>query len=274
MSRTSVDLEGALDAHFVDTHCHLDSDDFSEDLPEVLRRSQAAGVREWINVGYEPSRWDASVRLRHTHPGMAFMLGVHPGHAAEWTPAIAADLEQRVATDRPLAIGEIGLDFYRGETNVEQQRTAFTDQLEIARTHGLPAVIHMRSSELETLAVMDDGRPLPTLLFHSFDGSPKLGEWIIQHGGWIGVGGLSTRTASKQLRTYIGKFPQDRVVLETDSPYLVPNGYKHRRNTPESIPVIARSLAMTWGVSVGEVGRVTTANAHRLFGGLCANTSS
>ncbi len=119
--------------------------------------------------------------------------------------------------------------------------------------------------------MVSDGRRLPTLLFHSFDGSPAIGEWIAQNGGWIGVGGLSTRSSSTGLRSFIKTFPRDRVVLETDSPYLVPNGFKHRRNTPESIPVIAGALAKVWEVPVSEVARMTTANAHRLFGGLNAH---
>ena len=193
------------------------------------------------------------------------MLGVHPGHASEWTAEAKASLAQRIADDHPVAIGEIGLDFFRGETNNDEQVTAFTEQLELARLAGIPAAIHMRSSEMEMLDVLNHSSKLPTLLFHSFDGSSEIGSWIIDNDGWIGVGGLSTRKSSLALQHFISKFPHNRVVLETDSPYLVPNGFKHRRNSPESIPFIARHLASLWDTTIAEVAHRTTANAEALF---------
>jgi TatD DNase family protein len=193
------------------------------------------------------------------------MLGIHPGHADEWNSETARELRRLVTTGIPVAIGEIGLDFYRGETNVVEQVAAFTDQLSMAREFGLPVSIHMRNAEEMVIDVLNTQPRLPVLLFHSFEGSERLVNWILHHEAYIGVGGLATRKKSSALRTNIQRVGLDRIVLETDSPYLVPNGFKHRRNTPESIPFILRSVANLFGVDETVVANRTTETACRIF---------
>ena len=260
-----MSAKSSPEIRYVDTHCHLDGDDFAEDLPQVLERASADGVTRWINVGYAPERWLDSIRLSTRFDGMSFVLGVHPGHAAEWSPDVERDLRNLIEMYRPVAVGEIGLDFYRGETNVDQQIEAFVRQLALAREFDLPVAIHMRDAEELVLQTLDAQPALPRLLFHSFDGSSALTEWINDRDAYIGVGGLATRRKSDQLRRHIATIGLDRIVLETDSPYLVPNGFKHRRNTPESIPLIARSVADQFETDVEEVASRTTANANHLF---------
>ena len=250
---------------YVDTHCHLDDIAFQQDLHEVLGRATAAGVRRWINVGYAPERWASSLALVDGHPGLSCMLGVHPGHADDWSEDVHNRLQRHVRAQSPVAIGEIGLDFYRGETNHAIQVATFTAQLAIARNAGIPAVIHMRDAEEQVLDVLHAVSDLPTLLFHSYDGSRVLTDWVIANAAYIGVGGLVTRGKNRPLAEQIRRIPFERIVLETDSPYLVPNGFKHRRNTPESIPCIAKFVAGLFGMELSEVARETTRNAERLF---------
>ncbi len=250
---------------FVDTHCHLDGDDFAHDLNEVIEQATEAGVSRWINVGYAPDRWQASIDLAATYPGMSYMLGVHPGHASAWNPGVEQELRRLIGDGNAVAIGEIGLDFYRGETNADEQIEAFIRQLAIAGEYNLPVAIHMRDAEDLVIETLDTEEVLPTLLFHSFDGSQRLSSWIRDHDAWIGVGGLATRKKSAELREQIAWIGLDRIVLETDSPYLVPNGFKHRRNTPASIPFIARTLADLFGSDVATIASRTSANADRLF---------
>jgi TatD DNase family protein len=250
---------------FIDTHCHLDNESFSADLVEVLDRSREAGVRRWINVGFSPDRWERSIHIAARHPGMAFMLGVHPGEANAWNPRVHQDLRALMSQSPPVAVGEVGIDFYRGETNAEQQVTVFNAMLDVAIEHGIPATIHMRSSEVLILEVLRSRGATPPLLFHSFDGSEALTDWILANGAYVGVGGLATRTKSHDLHRQLKRIPLDRLVLETDSPYLVPNGFKHRRNTPESIPRIAAFLAKLLETGVGDISMHTTRNAERLF---------
>lgn len=251
--------------NFVDTHCHLDDDSFGSDLDDVLERSRGLGVRRWINVGFNPDRWQSSIDLAARYPGMSFMLGVHPGDVDRWTEQVHSDLSQFVDRTRPVAIGEIGLDFYRGETNVDQQVTAFNAQLDLALEHSLPAVIHMRSAERSVLDVLRSRSRTPVLLFHSFDGSEALTGWILENDAYAGVSGLATRTKSHHIHRQLERLPLNRLLLETDSPYLVPNGFKHRRNTPESIPRIAAFLANLLGTDVESVASQTTRNADRSF---------
>lgn len=266
MSAQSVKRDEAESTlRLVDTHCHLDDESFDGELDDVLDRAAALGVTRWINVGFNPDRWTASIELSTRHTGMSHMLGLHPGNADLWSPAVRDRLRAAIDSSGPVAVGEIGLDFYRGETNEAIQVQAFTEQLAIAREFGLPVAIHMRDSEPLILEVLRSAPSLPPILFHSFDGGPELTSWIVESGSYIGVGGLATRKKSASLRTRIARIPLDRIVLETDSPYLVPNGFKHRRNTPESIPVIASALAELFQRDIAEIARITTANAERFF---------
>jgi TatD DNase family protein len=253
---------------FVDTHCHLDDRSFAADIDEVLERARDAGVTRWINVGFNPERWTTSIDLARRFPGMFSMLGVHPADAGLWNDSVARSLAMAVEQHHSVAIGEIGLDFFRGETNVDEQLAAFHAQLDLAISVKIPAVVHMRSAEPLMIDTLRNRQNLPTLLFHSYDGSEALTTWIIATSSYVGVGGLATRTKSSVLRREVKRIPLEQIVLETDSPYLAPNGFDHRRNTPESIPHIASFLAGLQGVDIATVARQTTLNADRVFSGM------
>lgn len=251
---------------FVDTHCHLDDGAFGQDLPAVLDAARAAGVRHFVNIGYEPRSWERSLELAHTFPDVSYVLGMHPNSAELWNPETAAQLERLLEQARPVAIGETGLDFYRERADHGVQRQAFRDQLMLGRCFDLPVIIHMRGSvEDEIIANLADF-PDVRVILHSFDGSATLRDFLLARGDVVGVGGLMTRAASTDLREVLRSVPLESIVLETDSPYLVPKGVKERRNTPVSIPLIAATLADLLGRSVQEISRQTTANAHRLLG--------
>ena len=193
------------------------------------------------------------------------MLGVHPGDAGAWDDSVHRELREAIELHHPVAVGEIGLDFFRGESNVDEQLMAFHAQLDLAISAGIPAVIHMRLAESLMIEALESRQDLPALLFHSYEGSEALTNWVCASGSTVGVGGLATRSKSSALQRELERIPLDRIVLETDSPYLVPHGFKHRRNTPESIPLIASFLARLHGVDVARAARQTTLNAERLF---------
>ena len=265
-ARTGVVADDAL--VYIDTHCHLDDASFDPDLAGVLARARDAGVSRWINVGFNPERWAGTLELSRRFQGMSFMLGVHPADAGIWDEAVHHELRTVIERHRPVAVGEIGLDFYRGETNVDEQLLAFHAQLDLAISAAIPAVIHMRSAEPLMIETLHRRSELPALLFHSYDGSEALTSWVIASGSYVGVGGLATRSKSSTLQRELARIPLEQIVLETDSPYLVPNGFKQRRNTPESIPLIASFLARLRGVDIAHIARQTTLNAERLFNGL------
>lgn len=259
--------DAAVDPVLIDTHCHLDDPVFADDLDRVLDESRAAGVRSWIQVGFEPARWASSIALAQRTPGMALILGVHPSSAEQWSPAVAEELHRLIAAHEPrvVGIGEIGIDlFWDDNPALEVQIAAFVAQLDLARELGLPAVIHMRNAEAEVLDVLRDREPQP-LLFHSFDGGPALTRFILDRGAYIGVGGLATKAKSEALREQLARIPLDRIVLETDSPYLIPARMRGRRNTPASVRRISEFLGTLRAEPDAAIASATTDNAYRLF---------
>lgn len=256
------------DIRLVDTHCHLDDPSFTEDLDNVLQQSRNAGVGSWIMVGFAPARWDAAIRMVSDISGMSHMLGVHPGNAREWSSDIADTLSHLLCSSGARAVGEIGLDFYRDNAPLHVQKPALLDQLQIARDTNLPVVFHMRDAEDEMLEILESESRLPQMIFHSFDGSDRLTQFILENDAVIGVGGLATRQKSKGLRQQLLSIPLDSMILETDSPYLIPAKQKSRRNTPAQVRTIAQFLAELLECSLQDVARQTTTTAESLFGRL------
>ncbi len=265
---SGYEMDQGLGSSLVDTHCHLDDSSFETDLETVLEESRQAGVRAWINVGFAPERWGASVALAERYSGMAHMLGVHPSHAQEWSGSVREELRSLLVETKARAVGEIGLDFYRDYAPLEVQRRALVDQLALARELGLPAVIHMRAAEEQLVGILAEEPELPRLLFHSFDGSAKLTRFILERDAWIGVGGLATRQRSAALREQLRHIPLERMVLETDAPYLVPARQRVRRNTPAQVRTIAAFLADHLGRPFAEIASQTSATAEMIFGRL------
>lgn len=250
---------------FVDTHCHLDDDAFREDIDAVIADAEEAGVRHFIDIGFEPGSWVRAIQLAERFPQISFTLGMHPNSANDWSIEVADRLKELLESQRPVAIGEIGLDRYRDLADIQRQRIAFRDQLELARQFRLPVVIHMRGDvEPEVMATL---RTFPNVqaVFHSFDGSPRLRDFVIERGDLIGVGGLMTKQHAVALRETLRSVPLDSLILETDAPYLAPRGWKGRRNTPSAIPRIARELSKLLQVDLETLASVTTVNARRLI---------
>ncbi len=250
---------------FVDTHAHLDEPAFDADRVEVIARAVTAGVRGIINIGYRPARWDSTIALTSNHPDIGFTLGVHPQHAAEWTTDIEQELTRRLATTGAVAIGEIGLDYFRPGSPPEWQRQVFQAQLAIARNLHRPVVIHQRAAEADLIDVLTSEAVGLDVVLHSFEGTEQLASLARDRGYYIGVGGLMTRPKSAHIRELIRTFPRERLLLETDSPYLVPAGIKARRNEPAQIPAIAGRLAELFEQPVSAVAEQTTRNARIVF---------
>jgi TatD DNase family protein len=251
---------------YIDTHTHLDDEQFSDDLDTVLSEATHAGVAAMINIGYSPERWQSTLELAERCPQIHYTLGLHPGHADEWSEQLHDDLIALVEETNPVAIGETGLDYYWTTDNKARQRVSLESQLELAHGHRLPVVIHQRDAAADVAAVLRNAPADLGVVLHSCDGDPQLMDLAEERGWTIGVGGLMTRRQSEQLRSRLLSFPIDQIVLETDSPYLVPTGAKSRRNSPAQIPLIAERLAGLVGRSATEIASVTTCNAERVFG--------
>jgi TatD DNase family protein len=256
----------SAETSIVDTHLHLDDPVFDDDRDPVITAARAAGVRRFINIGYTPSRWEASRALRDAYPDVAIALGLHPQEADLFGPQLERDLRQAVRDLRPVAVGETGVDLFRTGPAVDQQTRAFQAQLEIAAEAELPAIIHQRAAAEALMATLDRWQGVAPIVLHSFDGTQRLADWAIERGCYIGVGGLATKRASGALREVLATVPLDRLLLETDSPYLSPPGTTSRRNTPANLPVIASLLAPLWRLTPDELCRLTTRNAIEVFG--------
>ncbi len=252
----------------IDTHCHLDDAAFADDYDDVIAESTGANVRGWINVGFEPGRWTSSIALKDRTPGMSVMLGVHPSSAEQWSISTRDGLERLLRESGAVAIGEIGLDFLRSLPAKDLQARVFIDQLALALEIGLPVAIHMRESEETMIEILRQRQPLPRLLFHSYDGGPAMTDFVLSTGAFVGVGGLATRKSSERLRHELQRIPLSQMVLESDSPYLVPARIKSRRNTPAQVHTIMSFLAKLKSEQPSQVALVTTLNAFDLFGRL------
>lgn len=250
----------------IDTHCHLDDRQFEGDLDDVLQRSKQANVTRWILIGYDPLRWNDAIEMASSHAGMFHTVGVHPACADQWTDEIAERLRDVAKESGAVGIGEAGLDFYRDNAPLPIQEAALRGQLELAAELDLPLVIHMRDAESEMLRILRDLDSIPTLIFHSFDGSGVLMDYVIQTESYVGIGGLATRQKSDMLREQLKRVPMERILLETDSPYLVPARQKDRRNQPAQIATIADMMAANLATTREDLARVTTENACRVFG--------
>ncbi|MEZ4532931.1 MAG: TatD family hydrolase [Thermomicrobiales bacterium] len=250
---------------FVESHGHLDDDAFAKDLPQVIEAARAAGVRRFINIGYEPESWARSLALAEQHPDVSYALGMHPNSADRWSNDVATELEHLLDATNPVAIGETGLDYYREWVDRSSQKAAFRDQLELARSFSLPVIVHMRGDVESELTEILQAFPTVRVVFHSFDGSAHLRDFALRRGDMFGIGGLMTRSGSADLRETLREIPLDSMLLETDAPYLTPRGVKERRNTPANIPIIAQALADLLAVPIERIAEQTTANAEEIF---------
>ena len=229
--------------------------------------SRAAGVRHFVNIGYAPDRWESSRELRERHPDVDFALGLHPQLAGRYETSLIRDAE---ASDRgsatPLPSEKRGSIFRRAAPTFAEQERAFRGQLEMAAAFGLPTIVHQRDASEALMTELDRWPGLAPIVLHSFDGTQRLADWARERGCFVGIGGLATRRSSEPLRETLTRIMTDRLLLETDSPYLAPPGSASRRNDPTNLPRIAAALAPLWNLSGEELCWQTSINATALFG--------
>jgi TatD DNase family protein len=250
----------------VDTHTHLDDAAFDADRDSVIEASRVAGVRHFINIGYAPDRWESSRLLNERHPDIDVALGLHPQLAGRFDAALLRALGSAIEAISPVAVGETGFDFSRTAPLFEEQQKAFHGQLEIAAATGLPVIVHQRDASDALITELDTWPNLAPIVLHSFDGTQRLADWARERGCFVGIGGLATRQSSQTLRELLVRIPVDRLLLETDSPYLAPPGSGSRRNNPANLPGIATALGPLWNLNGEELCRLTSRNAVGLFG--------
>jgi TatD DNase family protein len=264
----------------IDSHVHLNRHDFADDRQDVLQRAARTGISGFLNIGYDLASSWASVRLAESDPRILASVGIHPhdascladrnGEATASGLAVLTELRALARSPRVVAIGEIGLDFFRDLSPRPAQQRALIMQLELAKELDLPVVLHIREAHDRVLALLADvGLPPRGAVLHSFAGEIAHARWALDHGCLLGIGGPVTYKGSR-LPQILKSTPvlADDMLLETDAPWLPPAGRRGRRNEPAYMTSTRDFLADLLGVSADEVALRTTANFLRLFGRL------
>lgn len=264
----------------IDTHCHLSFPDYHADRAAVIQRAKDAGCVGFISIATEPEDWIRTLDIAEAYPLMRVGLGVHPNHTQIYSTAVADELRELARTrPRVVAIGETGLDFFRESNLTESERSAaralqyesFRAHLRIAAELNLPFILHCRAAENEMLDVLTEereriGRPLRGV-WHCFTATPEHAARATELKLYFGLGGIITFPKSTIIREAITTMPADRLLLETDCPFLSPQGFRNvRRNEPSFLTSVVTALADTRKIPAEEIGRVTTENARALFG--------
>jgi len=255
------------DAPLADTHCHLCLHEFQADLAEVLERARRAGVERILVPGIDLETSRRAVALAESSDRIYAAVGVHPHHAHTYAPETRGELRRLASSPRVVAIGEIGLDYYRDRSPRPDQRRAFADQLDLAAELALPVVVHNREATddvLEMLLPWAERRDNPGVL-HAFSSDLATGEAAARAGFFLGIAGPITFPNAGQRRIITRGLPPERLVLETDAPYLSPHPERGRRNEPARVAIIAEALSGIWQRELAQTRRTTWENAAALF---------
>lgn len=250
----------------IDTHCHLDAEQFSGGLDSVLENASAANVGAIVAIGMHEQSWSRTAQLSAEWPNLVRSVGMHPLWVAErWNSRSEAELRAAIDACDVVAIGETGLDFYRDADSAQIQIQAFETHLGLCKELALSVIIHQRNSMDAILEILRSYAPVRGVM-HCFTGDTKQARACVDLGLHLGIGGILTFPSAGDLREAMKHVPSDRIVLETDAPFLAPQPWRGKRNEPAYVSAVADTLAEVRGESLEDVTRTTTANAITLFG--------
>ncbi len=250
----------------IDTHAHLDFDDYNQDREEVFNRARKIGVEKIVNIGADLEGSRRAVKLAEKYDDVYAAVGIHPHEADTVNGKSLAEIKALAASLKVKAVGECGLDFYYDNSPREIQKEAFKKQLKLALELELPVVIHSREAAAETLEILDQTADFAeNLIFHCYAYGPEEIEEIIKRDYYAAFGGLITFKNAQPIRDALEKMPLNKILLETDAPYLTPVPNRGKRNEPSYLEHIVKKAAEVMGVSAEEMGKITTENAERIY---------
>jgi TatD DNase family protein len=260
----------------VDSHCHLDFPDLAADLDGVVSRARAAGIGRMVTISTRVRRLPDLLAITERHGDVFCSVGTHPHHAHEELDITAADLIAKSAHPKVVAIGEAGLDYFYDKSPRPAQEQGFRAHIAAARQTGLPLVIHSRDADDDMARILEEetGKGAFPAVLHCFTGGPDLARRAIALGLHISFTGILTFKTSQALRDIAASLPADRVLVETDAPYLAPGKYRGKRNEPAYVVETANVLAQTRGVTPDRIAQQTTDNFFRLFNKVPRNISA
>ena len=251
----------------VDSHCHLDFPDFAAELDAVLARARAAKVARLVTISTKVGKFPALRAIAERFDDVYCSVGTHPHHAAKEPDVKVADLVAATKHPKVAAIGEAGLDYHYDNSPRDAQEKSFRIHIAAARETGLPLVIHAREADADIARILEEesGRGRFPFVLHCYTGGEDLARRGIALGGYVSFSGILTFKNSEALRAIAAQLPADRILVETDAPFLAPQPYRGKRNEPAFVAETARVLAETRGVSEAAIAKTTSANFFRLF---------
>jgi TatD DNase family protein len=249
---------------WVDSHCHLDS--LEGELTQALSRASEVGVTTMVTIGTDLPSSREAVRLALEHAAVYATVGIHPYDAEDFDEVVGAEIERLAAQPKVVAIGEVGLDFYREHAGPDSQHRAFAAQIELAKKLSLPMVMHIRDAFPQVIEQLNQAGPPGTLIFHCFSGGAPEARIAVEMGGFVSFAGNVSYKNAENLREAARVVPLDHLMVETDSPYLSPVPHRGKPNEPRNVADVGAALAAALGLGVDEIAEATTANARRAFG--------
>lgn len=249
----------------VDSHTHLDDARFAKDREEIIARFDEDGIAWVLNPGADLTSSERAVKLAGEYDRIYAAVGIHPHEAEKVDPAMLDAIRRLAQKEKVVAIGEIGLDYYYDNSPRERQKEVFRAQMEIARSLSLPVVIHSRDAAEDTYEIL---RAFPEVVgdLHCYSGSWEMALRFLDLGYYLGFGGTTTFKNARLPKHVVKKLPLERLLIETDAPYLTPEPHRGKRNEPAYVRYVAEKIAELRGMSVEEVIEISHNNARRLFG--------
>jgi TatD DNase family protein len=252
--------------HLIDTHAHLDMPEFEADLPQVIQRAQEAGVATIMTIGIDPASCRRAIEIAEAYPNIFAILGVHPHDAARVGERDLEDLKALARHEKVKAWGEIGLDFFRNVSPPVIQQEIFRRQITIAKELKLPLVIHSRSATEETITTLREERAGEVGgVIHCFSGDARIAAQYLEMGFYISIPGVITFNKAQGLREVVKVLPAEKLLLETDAPFLAPVPHRGKRNEPAYVQFTAAACAEVRRQEISELAAITTGNAQRVF---------
>ncbi|MFW6306871.1 MAG: TatD family hydrolase, partial [Bacillota bacterium] len=250
----------------IDTHAHLDFPRFDKDRNEVIAKAWDSGISYIVNVGADLVSSQRSISLAEEYPFIFATVGVHPHDASDVDQQMLDRLKELAVHDKVVAIGEIGLDYHYDNSPRDIQKEAFKKQLQLAEELELPVVIHSREADQDTLEILEDYFAAEHGgIMHCFGSGSEMAEKCLEMGFYLAFGGVCTFNNASETREVINKVPLDRILIETDSPYLTPVPYRGKRNEPKYVRSVAEKIAEIKGLELKDVAEKTTENAIKVY---------
>ena len=250
----------------IDTHTHIDMENFADRFDEVMQIAKDYGVEKVVIPGVEPSGFDRIIKLCEEYPDVYGAVGVHPEELNSYNEEAENKIKELLKHKKIIAVGEIGLDYYWDKSQIEKQKEIFERQILIAKQAQKPILVHDREAHLDSFEILKKSNAAETgVVMHCFSGSPEFAQQCINEGFYIAIGGVVTFKNAKKVKEVAKTVPLDKLLLETDAPYMTPVPFRGKENQPAYVKFVAEEIAQLRGVSFEEIAEATTANAKKLL---------